>query len=155
MPSAVQTRPSAPNAPAIQPFQPTVTASPRLRLVEQERPSRQVRIVNQLRQISTPVAIIMVLGVLPIYGWTVLTQRSWGKGYQRIEQLRRDETMLLQKTEIQKHDVTEQAELSPKGLVPKGPSNTLLIPQSQPRPSVVQAPQETPFNPDGNPPLAY
>lgn len=159
MPSAVQTRPPKPvkATPAIRPFQPQAKSAPtQLRLLRPERPSQGLRLVNKLRQLSTPIAFIMVLGVLPIYGWSVLTQRSWGKGYQRVEQLRRDENRLIQDTEVQKHDITEQAELNPKGLVPQGPSNTLLIPRSQPRPNtMVQVPQRTPFNPDGNPPLAY
>jgi hypothetical protein len=157
MSSAVQSRSKPPNAPpAIRPFQPKAEPAPtQLRLLPQERPSLGLRAVNKLRQLSTPIAFIMVLGVLPIYGWSVLTQRSWGTGYQRLEQLRRDENMMIQKTEAQKHDITEQAEVNPKGLVPQGPGNTLLMPRSQPRPNVVQVPQRTPFNPDGNPPLAY
>ncbi len=156
--SAVKARPKSPAAtpPAIRPFQPNAEPAPtQLRLLRQERLSPGLRVVNKLRQLSTPVAVIMVLGVLPIYGWSVLTQRSWGTGYQRLEQLRRDENTMIQKTEIQKYDITEQAETNPKGLVPQSPSNTLLIPRSQPRPNVVQVPQRTPFNPDGNPPLAY
>jgi hypothetical protein len=157
MPSAVQNRPKPPNAiPAIRPFQPNAKPAPtQLRLLPQERPSQGLRAVNTLRRLSTPIAFVMVLGVLPIYGWSVLTQRSWGKGYQRLEQLRRDENTMIQKTEAQKHDITEQAELNPQGLVPQSPTNTLLVPRSQPRPTVVQVPQRTPFNPDGNPPLAY
>jgi hypothetical protein len=153
MPSAVQTRPKPP---AIRPFQPKIEPpQTQLHLLHQEHQPRSLRLVNKLRQLSTPVALILVLGVLPIYGWSVLTQRSWGKGYQRLEELRRDENMMVQKTETQKHDVTERAEQNPKGLVPQGPNNTLLVPLSQPRPTVFQTPQRTPFNPDGNPPLAY
>ena len=152
MPSAVQTRPNP--APSIRPFQPKDPAT-HLRLLPQERQPRSLRLVNALRQFSTPVAFILVLGVLPIYGWTVLTQRSWGKDYQQLESLRRSENALVQKTETQKHDITEQAEQNPKGLVPQGPSNTLLVPLMQPRPTLYQTPQRTPFNPDGNPPLAY
>lgn len=154
MSSAIQTR-SKPT-PTIRPFQPRAEPSQtQLRLVPQEHQPRSLRLVNKLRQLSTPVAIILVLGVLPIYGWSVLTQRSWGKGYQHLEALRRDQNRIVQQTEVQKHDITAQSEQNPKGLMPQGPSNTLLVPLSQPRPTIYQAPQQTPFNPDGNPPLAY
>jgi hypothetical protein len=115
-----------------------------------------LRLLVKLRQISTPVALIAVLGVLPFYAWSVSTQRSWGERYQNQEQLRQDVQRWLTETENRKHDITQQAELKPQGYIPQGPANSIFLPEMAPRPAHPPTPQaRVQIKPDVNSPLAY
>ncbi|NJM76124.1 MAG: hypothetical protein HC852_10425 [Acaryochloridaceae cyanobacterium RU_4_10] len=115
-----------------------------------------LRLLVKLRQISTPIALIAVLGVLPLYAWSVSTQRSWGERYQNHEQLRQDVQRWLTETETRKHDITEQAELKPQGYVPQGPANSIFLPEMAPRPAHPPIPPaRVQIKPDVNAPLAY
>ncbi len=88
-----------------------------------------------LRKVSTPVVLLLTLSVLPLYGWSVYTQRNWGQTYAQLEQLKRDERNLSLKQEARLHHVNENAEMNPAGLTPKGPHNTLFIkPEPAPLP---------------------
>jgi hypothetical protein len=120
------------------------------------RQSRKLALLVKLRRLSTPTALAMVLGVLPLYGWSVTTQRTWGERYETLEQLRRDERHLQTLTERMKHDVTERVEQNPAGFVPRGPGNVLPLTPQPPRPSVpVPAARPIPLNPAVQIPLAY
>ncbi len=127
-----------------------------LKLVPQLQPSRKLALLLLLRRISTPMALAMILGILPLYGWSVSTQVSWGKRYQHLDKLRRDEREYKTVTETLKHDLTQNAMQNPVGLVPQGPSNSTFIPEMQPRPKVPVA-TSTPVqvDPAVSAPLAY
>jgi hypothetical protein len=71
--------------------------------------------------------------VLPIYGWSVYTQRSWGQAYNHLEQLQRDQRQLIAANEMRKYQVTQQAEGSPAGLVRQMPGNTIFLKPEQSR----------------------
>jgi hypothetical protein len=128
-----------------------------LQLVPQPQQSRRLSLLMKLRRVSTPTAVILVLGILPLYGWSVSTQVSWGKRYQHLEQLRRAERDYQAKTETMKHDATQNAMENPKGLVPQSPSNNLFLPDMSPRPiaPVVANPAAVQPNPAVSAPLAY
>jgi hypothetical protein len=127
-----------------------------LKLVPQLQPSRKLALLIQLRRISTPVALVMILGILPLYGWSVYTQVSWGKRYQHLDRLRRDEREYKTITETLKHDLTQNAMQNPVGLVPQGPSNTTFIPEMQLRPRVpVTTSAPVQVDPAVSAPLAY
>jgi hypothetical protein len=98
----------------------------------------------------------MVLGVLPLYGWSVTTQRTWGERYETLEQLRRDERHYQSLTETLKHDITAKVEQNPAGLVPRSPANVVLLSPQPPRPKVsVPSPAPVQLNPAVQVPLAY
>lgn len=127
-----------------------------LQLVPQLKPSRKLALLIQLRRISTPLALGMILGILPLYGWSVYTQVSWGKRYQHLDRLRRDEREYTTVTETLKHDLTQNAMQNPVGLVPQGPSNSTFIPEMQPRPKVpVTTSVPVQVDPAVSAPLAY
>ncbi len=164
MPAAVQNKPrSKPTRGLANPSgrsrhpQKGVSSAPLQLLQRESNPkSPGLRLLVKLRQISTPVALIAVLGVLPLYAWSVSTQRSWGQRYQHHEQLRQDVQYWLTETETLKHDITEQAELKPQGYVPQGPANSIFLPEMAPRPAHPPIPPvRVQIKPDVNTPLAY
>jgi hypothetical protein len=133
-----------------------VSMSGPLHLVPQPQQSGRLALLMKLRKISTPTAVLLVLGILPLYAWSVSTQMSWGKHYQHLDQLRRTERELQAKTETMKHDVTQDAMQNAKGLVPQGPSNNLFLPAMSPRPNApVVPPTVVGPNPAASAPLAY
>lgn len=133
----------------------TTHLPPALKLVPEPPSSPKLRLLLKARRFSTPVAFAMVLGVLPLYGWSVVTQLSWGKRYDNLEQLRRVERQYETLTETLKHDVTQNAQQHSTNLVPQGPHNTLLLPSLQARPKVPVSSSPRPFKPDLHSPLAY
>ena len=127
-----------------------------LQLVPTQQPSRKLALLLKLRKVSTPTAVMLTLVILPIYGWSVSTQLSWGKRYQHLEQLRREERHYQTQTETLKHDLTQNAMQNPAGLVPQGPNNNLFLPEMPSRPNVpVATTPPVQFNPAASAPLAY
>ena len=98
-----------------------------------------VRLLLILRRFSTPIALGLVIGVLPLYGWTVLTQQSWGQRWQHLQTLRRNERHLENKTEIQNHNVTQKMQSNPTGFVPLSPQNTVFLKSQPPQPAPKQS----------------
>ncbi len=94
-----------------------------------------VSMLLKLRKFSTPIMVLLLLGSLPIYGWSVYIQQSWGKTYRELKQLRREEQELITRNEQHKYDLAQQAEQHSAGLVPQGPNNTLFL---KPAPSQSQ-----------------
>lgn len=101
-----------------------------------------------LRKISTPLVLLLTLSILPLYGWTVSTQRNWGQTYAQLEQLKRDERNLLLQHETRQHHINENAEKNPAGLTPKGPRNTLFV-----KPEPANLPQAAPADEGPSTPL--
>ena len=127
-----------------------------LQLVPTQQPSRKLALLLKLRKVSTPTAVMLTLVILPIYGWSVSTQLSWGKRYQHLEQLRREERHYQTQTETLKHDLTQNAMQNSAGLVPQGPNNNLFLPEMPSRPNVpVVTNPPVQINPAASIPLAY
>ncbi|HEY9825968.1 MAG TPA: hypothetical protein V6D19_11000 [Stenomitos sp.] len=142
---------------SIRPLQPTPRqpASWLSKAAQEQRPSK-LALIEKLQRVSTPTALLMVVVVLPLYGWSVTTQHTWGKQYQQLEALRRDESRYQDLTESQKHDITAQVEQNPQGLVPRSPVNMIPLQPEPPRPNL-PLPTSTPIqlNPAVRAPLAY
>ncbi len=133
-------------------------SSAQLQLLRHSAPAQSpgLRLLVKLRQCTTPVVLVTVLGILPLYGWSVTTQRSWGQRYENLSKLQRDTQSWLTQNETLKHDISRQAELNPKGYIPQGPANSIFLPQMQPR--IGKAPVATvrsQTHPTVNAPLAY
>ncbi|PZD72855.1 hypothetical protein C1752_03319 [Acaryochloris thomasi RCC1774] len=101
-----------------------------------------------LRKVSTPLVLLLTFSILPLYGWTVSTQRNWGQTYAQLEQLKRDERNLLLQHETRQHHINENAEKNPVGLTPKGPHNTLFV-----KPEPAHIPQAAPVDEEPSAPL--
>lgn len=106
-----------------------------------------------LRKVSTPLVVLLTLSVLPLYGWTVHTQKDWGNTYAQLEQLKRNERNLLVQLEGRRYSINENAEKNPAGLTPKGPHNTLFV-----KPEPAKRPQplaDEPLSPLRMSPIGY
>lgn len=98
-------------------------------------PPLWLRLLLTLQRSSTGIAFVLVVGVLPLYGWSVYTQRSWGQAFSRLNELQRSERQLVTANEIRKYEVAQQVERSPAGLVPQVPANTLFLQPAPLRPA--------------------
>ena len=104
-------------------------------------PHWSIVLLLALRKLSTPIMVLLLMGVLPIYGWSVCTQRSWGETFTHLEQLRRDERQLVTRHETRQYEITQTVEQAPAGFEPKGPHNTLFL---KPEPTRAQKPMVLP-----------
>lgn len=144
--------------------QPRVSVSPRTRqsirrTVETLAPTRPplwLRAIIHLQRRSTPITLLLVASALPVYGWSVYTQRAWGEAYEKLEQLQRQERQLVAANEIRKYEVTQQAELSPVGLVRQVPENTIFLkPEQLRQPDANQAKRSNRIVTSTNVPVSY
>lgn len=88
-----------------------------------------------MHRTSAIAAFVMVVAVLGAYGWTVYSQQLWGRTYDRLEHLRRNERQLTANNELLKNQLAHQAERPESGFVPQSPNNTIFLtpaPQRQP-----------------------
>jgi hypothetical protein len=86
---------------------------------------------------STVVTFSLVASALAVYGWTVYSQQLWGKEYQRLEALQRQERQLTAATEVLKDQMAQEAEDPASGLSIPDPTNAIFLqpaPLSQPAP---------------------
>ena len=86
-----------------------------------------VFLLSILRRSSTPVMLLLLLGGLPIYGWGVYMQQSWGKTYENLNVLKRKEQTYITRNEHNKYQLTQRAEQHPQGLVRQSPANTIFL----------------------------
>jgi hypothetical protein len=116
----------------------------------------QVRLLLVLRRFSTPIAVGLVVGVLPIYGWSVMTQHSWGQRWQHLQTLRQDERHLSNESESQTHTITQKVQNNPSGFVPLSPQNSVFLKPQPPQPAPQNSPNVLPdLAIDLETPLAY
>jgi hypothetical protein len=80
-----------------------------------------------LKRVSGYTTLLLLAALLPVYGWSAITQHSWGKTYSKLQKLQQTERQLTTKTEIRAYQVAEQAEQQPAGLVPQTPKTTIFL----------------------------
>lgn len=98
-----------------------------------------------MHRTSAIAAFVMVVAVLGAYGWTVYSQQLWGRTYDRLEHLRRNERQLTANNELLKNQLARQAERTDSGFVPQSPNNTIfLAPAPQRQPLAVPPEPESP-----------
>lgn len=85
---------------------------------------------------SAVVSLLLVLGGLAVYGWTVYTQQRWGHAYGRLEQLQKRERQLLAANEVLKNQIAKQSEAPGAGLVLPNPDDTIFLSPAPLRPTV-------------------
>lgn len=95
------------------------------------------------RKLSTPILVVSVLGILPIYAWRVNTQQSWGNEYTKLEKLQRDQRTWITRNEERKYQISENLESSPAGFVPKSSKTTVFFKPAPARPDQPAPPQGT------------
>ncbi len=86
-----------------------------------------LQVLMKIQRGSTPIACLLILGVLVLYGWNVSSQRAWSKAYRELSQLQRQERELIAASESHKHEIVQQAENSKSNLVRQVPANTIFL----------------------------
>lgn len=87
------------------------------------------------RKLSTPILMVTVLGILPLYAWRVNTQQSWGDQYTKLEKLQRDQRDWITRNEERKFQISENLESNPAGFVPKSSKTTVFFKPAPARPA--------------------
>ena len=107
----------------------TVSVLPKLR----EAPV-WVKALILAQQGSAIAAFCLVSAALGVYSWTVYAQASWGREYDRLEQLQKDQRQMTTANEALKNQIAQQAEAPESGLVLPDFSNTIFLPPAPDRP---------------------
>lgn len=104
-----------------------------------------------IQWISGVAATSALVAVLPLYGWSALSEQQWSQAYNQLETLKRQERELLVSNETLRYRVTQQVQRAPQGLVPQTPQHVLFVPNAGKiatktqfeRPPVTPPPQRT------------
>lgn len=76
---------------------------------------------------STLITFCLSVAALAIYSWTVYSQQLWGREYQRLETLQRNERQLTTANESLKNQLATQAGTSESGLILPSSENTIFL----------------------------
>jgi hypothetical protein len=129
------------------------------RPVVQAMPQRQpapawLRVLVKIQRLSSVSTLLLIMGLLVSYGWTVYTQQRWGQAYSQLGALQKQERQLTAANEVLKNQMARQAEAPAVGLVLPDPGNTIYLAPAPQRPAVepevnLPPPQPIPARPLG------
>lgn len=108
-----------------------------------------LRLLIYTQRGSSVLMVSSVVVMLSVYGWTVHIQDSWGKEYQKLQTLLRQERQLTTSNEALKQEIAETAEDPSTRMALPAPSQMLFLePASarEPRAVEVRVPVERPKN---------
>ncbi len=80
-----------------------------------------------LQRSSSFVALCLIGSTLFLYGWTVYTQQTWGKQYNNLEHLQKQERDLTFTNESMKNTLAEDTKIEDSDLIPATPEKVLFI----------------------------
>jgi hypothetical protein len=111
-------------------------------------------VLVKVQRFSSVPTLLLIIGLLIVYGWTVYTQQRWGKAYSHLEALQKQERQLTATNEVLKNQMAKQAEAPDVGLVLPDPGNTIYLTPAPQRPAVepevnLPPPQPIPARPLG------
>lgn len=86
------------------------------------------KVLLGIQWVSGVAATGALVAVLPLYGWSAVSEQQWSQAYQRLETLKRQERELLVSNETLRYQVTQQVQRAPQGLVPQTPQHVLFVP---------------------------
>lgn len=113
-----------------------------------------LKLLLRLQQGSSIATILLIVGALATYGWTVYLQQQWGKAYDSLEALKKRERQLVSANELLKNQMAEQAENPTTGLLLPDPSNAIFLTPAPRRSEVKPKPSPSPED-FSNKPLGY
>jgi hypothetical protein len=93
-----------------------------------------------LQQTSSIITLLLVIGILSTYGWTVYIQHRWGQQYEKLETLKQRERQLISANEVLKNQMADQAEKPTAGLLLPDPSNAIFLTPAPQRPELKPTP---------------
>ncbi|NJR65720.1 MAG: hypothetical protein HC772_10940 [Leptolyngbyaceae cyanobacterium CRU_2_3] len=92
----------APQHPAPQPPA-TWTQSPVVRALPRPQPAPAwLKVLIKVQRLSSMPTLLLIIGLLAVYGWTVYTQQRWGQAYRHLEALQKQERQLTAASEVLK-----------------------------------------------------
>ena len=103
---------------------------------------------------SSLVTLALGAAILATYGWTVYIQQQWGRDFDRLEAMKKQERQLISTNEVLKNQMAEQAEKPTAGLLLPDPSNAIFLTPAPQRPDVKASPK-APVEVDSTRPLGY
>lgn len=121
------------------------------------RPKRPLWLTSLvwLQQGTGVTTLMVVAGVLVTYGWTVYVQQQWGKEFDKLESLKKQERQLVSANEVLKNQMAQQAENPTAGLLLPDPSNAIFLTPAPERPQVKPKPTDPLNQPAPTKPLGY
>jgi hypothetical protein len=114
-----------------------------------------LKLLLVLQRTSSAFTFLLVVGLLVVYGWTVYTQQRWGRAYNRMEALQKQERQMMAANEVIKNQMAKQAEIPDSGLVLPEPGNTIFLTPAPQRPPVTPEVNMPPPQPIPARPLGY
>ena len=114
-----------------------------------------LKLLLVLQRTSSAFTFLLVVGLLVVYGWTVYTQQRWGRAYNRMEALQKQERQMMAANEVIKNQMAKQAEVPDSGLVLPEPGNTIFLTPAPQRPPVTPEVNMPPPQPIPARPLGY
>ena len=89
---------------------------------------------------SSVMTLMLGAAILVTYGWTVYIQQQWGREFDRLEAMKKQERQLVSTNEVLKNQMAEQAEKPTAGLLLPDPSNAIFLTPAPQRPDVKASP---------------
>lgn len=86
-----------------------------------------VRSLLLVQRASVVATFALAGSALAVYGWTVYSQQVWGKEYQHLETLRRNERQLTTKKEMLKDQIAKQGNRPGAALTPQRPDKLIFL----------------------------
>ena len=136
-----------------QPSEPTDAPRSASRTFRPQQP-RWLTLMQWTQRGSSLVALMLGASILITYGWTVYIQQQWGREFDRLEAMKKQERQLVSANEVLKNQMAEQAERPTAGLLLPDPSNAIFLTPAPQRPDV-KASSTPPVEPDSTRPLGY
>jgi hypothetical protein len=109
----------------------------------QDQTPKWLRSLLFAERFSIAITFILAGSALMVYGWTVYAQQLWGKEYQKLDQLRRDERQITTSKEVLKDQIAKQANRPGSTLAPQTPNSMIFLKPAPNRPDA-KAPSSTP-----------
>ncbi len=119
------------------------------------KPSLWVSLLVWLQRSSNVVTLALTAVALITYGWTVYSQERWGRSFEELESLKKQERQLVSTNEVLKNQMAEQAENPRAGLLLPDPSNAIFLTPAPQRPPVKPKPPVPVVESDPIRPLGY
>ena len=136
-PARVELAPALSKSPSLQPVPLRLaTPSQRLsgaptatvrRLPQPKSSPGWLRLLLLLQRSSGGFALLLGASLLAVYGWTVYIQQVWGKDYQSLQALQRQERQLAVANEILSSQLAQEAEQPSSGLVLPQPGDAIFL----------------------------
>ena len=122
-----------------QPSEPTDAPRSASRTFRPQQP-RWLTLMQWTQRGSSLVALMLGASILITYGWTVYIQQQWGREFDRLEAMKKQERQLVSANEVLKNQMAEQAERPTAGLLLPDPSNAIFLTPAPQRPDVKASP---------------